>query len=375
MKVLFLPKYGPMAASSRYRMMQYFPYLKSHDIDCTVSSLFDDLYLEEKFTQGKTRPAAVLRAVSRRSAALLRARAYDLLVLQYEAVPYLPPLCEKYLAALGVPYVYDIDDAIFHNYDQSRYAAVRYFLGDKIRKFMAGAAGVMAGSEYLAAYAREVNPRVEVLPTVVDLTRYPPTPLPRPRKDEPLVIGWIGSPSTAVYLDDIAPALRALAAEGPVRLVLVGAGKPRTPGVPLQLLPWTESGEVDRLRRFDVGIMPLPDTPWARGKCGFKLIQYMACGLPVIASPVGENRLIVDHGVQGLWARTNEEWLLALRTLRDDAALRQSLGQAGRKRVEARYCMQVTAPRLLSALRAAHGTKEVRQPSRGRSEATHVSAP
>jgi glycosyltransferase involved in cell wall biosynthesis len=345
-----------MAASFRYRVMQYLPYLQSHGVRCTVSPLFDDRYLAGKFAHGRASPLSVVRAIARRVTALVRLGKYDLVVLQYEAMPFLPALCDKYLAARRMPYVYDFDDAIFHNYDQSRHALVRRLLSDKIGTVIRGAALVLAGSEYLADHARKNNPRVEVLPTVIDLSRYPESPARREPGDvEPFVVGWIGSPSTAEYLDAIAPALRSFAAETPMRLVLIGASRPRIPGVPLQLLPWTEQSEVERLRRFDVGIMPLPDTPWARGKCGFKLIQYMACGLPVIASPVGENRHIVEDGVNGLWARTPDEWLAALRLLRDDAALRARLGRAGRERVAARYCLQVTAPRLLSALLAAAG--------------------
>lgn len=365
MNVLFLPKYGPQAASARYRFLQYIPFLQARGVRCEVSPLFDDIYLARRFATGRPPPLQVAEALVRRVRAVIsaRARSYDLLVLHYEALPYAPPLLERLLRQQGTPYLYDYDDAIFHNYDQSR--LLRPFLKDKIREVIAGAAAVLAGSEYLADYARAVNRRVELLPTVIDLARYPMKDIAGDRdgagaEDRPFTVGWIGSPSTAAYLPAVAPALRALAQEGPLRLLLIGSGEVALPGLPcpgvtVEVRPWQEAREVEDLLELDVGIMPLPDTPWARGKCGFKLIQYMACGLPVVASPVGANRDIVRHGESGLLAQTETEWLAALRRLRADRALRAALGGAGRAEVAARYCLAVTAPRLLDVMQAAAG--------------------
>ena len=129
----------------------------------------------------------------------------------------------------------------------------------------------------------------------------------------------------------------------------VGRGSvPRStlPAVPTEHVPWTEAAEVAAIAEFDVGIMPLADEPWERGKCGYKLIQYMACGLPVVASPVGVNRQIVEHGVNGFLAETPTQWDEALRTLLADPALRQRMGQAGRQKVERQFSLQVTGPKV-----------------------------
>lgn len=369
MNVLFLPKYGPQAASARYRFLQYIPFLQARGVRCDVSPLFDDVYLTRRFATGRPPPLQVAEALLRRVRAVVsaRARSYDLLVLHYEALPYAPPILERLLRLQGTPYLYDYDDAIFHNYDQSR--LLRPFLKDKIREVIAGAAAVLAGSEYLADYAREVHRRVELLPTVIDLARYPRKDIDRDMGSEqsrPFTVGWIGSPSTAAYLPAIAPALRALAQEGPLRLLLIGSGEVALPGLPcpgatVEVRPWREEREVDDLLELDVGIMPLPDTPWARGKCGFKLIQYMACGLPVVASPVGANRDIVQDGESGLLAATEAEWLKSLRRLRADPGLRAALGRAGREAVAARYCLAVTAPRLFEVMRAAAGARAGRR--------------
>ena len=133
---------------------------------------------------------------------------------------------------------------------------------------------------------------------------------------------------------------------------VVGSGQIDLDGVPMSIIPWSEETEVDHIQDFDIGIMPLPDSQWEQGKCGYKLIQYMACGKPVVASPVGANRKIVEHGVNGFLAGSTEEWLEALTVLRDNSDLRKKMGTAGRKKVEKRYCIQVTARRLLSILQS-----------------------
>jgi glycosyltransferase involved in cell wall biosynthesis len=159
-----------------------------------------------------------------------------------------------------------------------------------------------------------------------------------------------GSSSTARYLRDIAPALARVCRDGRARVRLVGSGSVDLPGVPVEGVGWREETEVDEIRGFDVGIMPLPDAPWARGKCGFKLIQSMACGLPVVASPVGVNAEIVEDGGNGFLATTQDAWKAALMRLAGDEALRRRMGQAGRQKVEARYCLQVTAERLVAVV-------------------------
>jgi glycosyltransferase involved in cell wall biosynthesis len=191
------------------------------------------------------------------------------------------------------------------------------------------------------------------MPTVVDLDRYP-VGNDRVRHDV-FTVGWIGSPSTTRYLNEVQPALSTLSEGGKARLLLVGAEHISLDGVPIESRRWTEASEVQDVHDFDVGIMPLTDDPWSRGKCGYKLIQYMACGLPVIASPVGINNQIVEQGVNGFLAQTPDDWLHALTTLRDDVKLRARLGAAGRAKVEAQYTLQVTAPRLLTLLHEAAG--------------------
>jgi glycosyltransferase involved in cell wall biosynthesis len=348
--VLFLTKYARNGASSRYRTLQYLPYLEEAGFRCEVAPLFDQEYLEFKYRTGRAAVSDLVRAVIRRLKILITVRRYDLLVIEKELFPYCPAWIEAFLDKIGCPYVVDYDDALFHQYDMHRKSAIRSLYGKKISSVMRHASTVIAGNRYLAEYAQNANAKkIEILPTVVDLSRYSSNGLERFR-EHVFTVGWIGSPSTSKYLAMIASALREVCSGGRGRLLLIGSGPVSLPGVDVECVPWSEASEVELIRRCDVGVMPLLDSPWERGKCGLKLIQYMACGLPVVASPVGVNVSLVDHGVDGFLAADDVEWKYALRRLRGDEVLRSAMGRAGRAKVEQRYSLEVAAPVLASLL-------------------------
>ncbi len=350
MKLFFFTKYNRLGASSRYRSFQYQPAILAAGLEIDVSTLFDDAYLKYKYLHGRARLRDIFRSFGRRLWRVLSVQRGTVVFIEYEMMPYCPPLMEWWLAWRGCHMVLDYDDALFHQYDNHKNAWVRRILGKKIATVMRLASTVIVGNEYLANYARrESVARVVVIPTVVDLTKY------RVKEVEStssvFTIGWIGSPSTARYLNELAPALAQVCKGGRARVCLIGSGQINLPDVPVEVIDWHEDTEVDEIRRFDVGIMPLPDEPWSRGKCGFKLIQYMACGLPVVASPVGSNSEIVVDGLCGYLSKTTDEWVLALVALMTDAELRFQMGAAGRKRVEEKYCLAVTAPKFVKLLK------------------------
>lgn len=331
-KLLVLAKYDQRAASTRYRFTQYFPALEAAGHQPELSPLLAEDYLDARFA-GRIPVAPLLKAGLRRWNDLLRAGSFGTVVLNYEAFPYLPAIYERLLAT-QCPIVLDIDDAIFHRYDQT--PLMRAFFGNKIPRIAALSRVVIAGNEYLANYLRPYQRDVRVIPTVVDTSLY----LPGKKTGEGVpVIGWIGSPSTAEYLKAVLPVLREVADGKRARLVFVGAGaRSGTGGENTELREWAESREIADVQSFDIGIMPLPDDPWSRGKCGFKLVQYMACGLPVVASPVGVNSQIV--GKAGLLASSAEEWRNALLCLLESAAMRKELGEAARERAVGEYSLQ-----------------------------------
>lgn len=352
MKILLLPKYGSKAASCRYRFLQYIPYVESCGIKCTIAPLFDDDYLENRFRTGRNDIVDIVKAFVRFFMTMWHSHKYDLIVIHCELFPYLPPLFEKYFKLRKIKYIFDYDDAIFHKYDQSSNMIIRWLFSDKIATVIEGAKHVIAGNQYLADYAIKVNDNVEIIPTVVDIDKYPNSPSGQSSTDT-FTIGWIGSPSTAKYVEEIGAALSEICDDDNTKIILIGAGKVKLPGVNYKKLEWSEDSEINNLRLFDVGIMPLSDGPWERGKCGFKLIQYMACELPVIASPVGVNSVIVEDGRNGFLAKTIADWVRVLRFLRDDKEMRKRMGKAGRKKVEEQYCVQVTAPKFVVLMKKA----------------------
>lgn len=348
MNILLLCRYPRQGASSRLRSYQYLPELEKRGIQVTVSPLFSEDYLEVFYHSGRKRPADLLAAYWQRLKQLFKVKAYDLLWVEKELFPWLPAIAETSLDSLGIPFLVDYDDAIFHRYDQASSAWVRKLLGRKIDRVMASARLVTVGNDYLAERARVAGARrVMQLPTVVDTRRYS---LKTVDDSTPFTIGWIGSPTTVGYLELIHEPLQSLASERAIRLLVVGAEAEPIAGVSVENLSWSEATETELIQRFDVGVMPLADALWEQGKCGYKLIQYMASGLPVIASAVGVNRKLVEQGVNGYLAEGVEDWQKALKSLADDAHLRAEMGRMGRLKVEQHYSLEVMAPRLISAI-------------------------
>lgn len=345
MRIAAFTRYGPRAASTRQRFLQYFPALKAAGIEVEHFPLFDDDYVSA-LVEGDLYPRSkVAAAYARRLRWLAASQTADLLWVYIELLPYLPAAVER-LAAGGTRIVYDIDDAFFHAYDQSRDPLVRAVLGRKHGKLLDHAAACVCGNGYLREFAIGHCSLSIVVPTVVDTDQYVPVPS---NADRPLTIGWIGSPSTWVGVRPILPLLREMAAKHGARILVVGAGHAaRADHCPeMELRDWSNETEISDIQEMDIGIMPLLDRPFERGKSGYKLIQYMACRLPVVASPVGVNREIVKHGVNGFLASTENEWRDSFHLLLSSAALRKQFGSAGRSQAVESFSLASQAPNLI----------------------------
>lgn len=344
-RLLCAMRYGALGASSRLRLAQYRPWLERAGIATTERAFLSDRYVAALY-RGGPRLLPALGAYVRALRAPAAARSHDIMWIEKEYLPWLPYWLER--RAIGdTPYILDFDDAWWLRYERAP-APARFLLGQKFTGLLRGAALTVVANQTLYDWAAAQGAGgLLLLPTVVDLAHYPAVP---PAKGV-FTIGWIGTPLTAAYLAEIAAPLRALAAEAPLRLLIVGAPDADVPGVACEHLPWDERTEAGLIGRCHAGIMPLPDDDWARGKSGYKLIQYMAMGRPTVASPIGANRQIVLDGQTGFLAGSDDEWLAALRRLRDEPALRDALGAASRQRVEQHYCLDVTAPILVDAVR------------------------
>jgi hypothetical protein len=314
--------------------------------------LLDDRYVSGLASGATYSKAAVAGSYARRLGDLLSLSSYDALWVYAELFPYLPSVFESLACRSGKPIVYDFDDAFFHVYDNNPRRLVRAALGGKLESLLRGAAICCCGNAYLQDYAAGLCARTMILPTVVDTNVYRPLRL-EASSDTP-VIGWIGSPSTWVGVQSVLPVLRELAQSGAARVRVIGAGRKAEedyfPG--LEMVEWSEETEVEEVRRMDIGIMPLLDLPFDRGKSGYKLIQYMGCGLPVVASPVGVNREIVRNEATGYLATSEDEWRVSLRRLLEDPQLRFAMGVRARERAVADYSLVTHAPRLIEVFRS-----------------------
>lgn len=348
MEILLLSKYSKIGASTRLRTMQFIPHLEVAGISVFQQSLFDDSYLQKIYAKQRVPLFLLGKLFFERIVTIIKATSYDLVWIEYELIPYFPAWFEKLFNLLGVKYIVDYDDAIFHNYDLSQSKIIRNTLGRKIDKVMNKATVVVVGNDYLASRAQKANAKnIVYIPTVVDINRY------RVKEftvnDRP-VIGWIGSPSTQKYITQFFNVFKILSEKYDFVLRLVGATEDISrslPGINVEVLPWKEELESHYIESFDVGIMPLNDGPWERGKCGYKLIQYMACGIPVVASPVGVNSTIVMNNNCGFLAANDSDFYRYLEMLFNDDKLRKDMGISGREVVEKHYSLQSQSQNLI----------------------------
>ncbi len=347
-----LALYDDTSASTRVRLLQYQSSLVEYGFCCEVNFLLPSNGVLRSLVRMATSPMAcatlfstflaLIRSYVSRFQLLLKVKHFDLVIIHCEVFPFVPAFLEFFL--LKVPFVYDCDDAFYLRYRLGRFYWLRPLLGSKFDHLLTAAKAVTAGNADLAAYALRFSSNVTVLPSVVDTDNYRPDETPQTgQSSDPFTVGWIGSPSTAPYLQLLVEPLQQLARERYVRLLVVGGPAPAIAGVEVIEQPWSLEQEVPLIQQFDVGVMPLPDTPWSRGKCAYKLIQCMACGIPVVASRVGANVEVVPSEC-GLLAETPEEWLAAFRRLAAEPELRQRMSTASRLWVEERYSLRSALP-------------------------------
>ena len=349
MKILFLTKYTDLGPSSRMRTFQYLQYYKDAGIEYAVQPFFNDLYLKG-FYNGKRNYVNVVFCYLKRLALFFTVIKYDKIYIEKELFPYFPSIFESLLSFLKKKYIVDYDDAIFHNYDRSTQFLVKGLLKNKIDNVMKNADVVIVGNEYLAKRALGAGAkRIEIIPTVIDLRKYQ---YQVNNNEDRIVVGWIGTKSTFdKHLVSIKDWLIKAQELLNIELHIIGITETNVfLGPHVKWIPWSEETEVADLSNIDIGIMPLINSPWEEGKCAYKIVQYLACGKPVIASNVGMNSELCVNGQTGFLADSEADFLDALQLLINDKELRKKMGMNGRALIEQKYNMQVTSKELIKIL-------------------------
>jgi glycosyltransferase involved in cell wall biosynthesis len=275
-------------------------------------------------------------------------------VVHREAFPFGGAIVERALAATGCPIVFDFDDAIYLPNVGGEAGSLARLLRrpEKTARIISLSSVVIAGNETLKHYASSYNDNIAVIPTPVDTDHFRPPP--EPALSDSIVIGWIGSNTTAPYLQMVEPALEELSRRHPNLELRIVGGSYQPAAVPhVSLRRWGLESELRELHGFDIGIMPMPDTEWTRGKCGFKTLFYMSVGLPSVSSPVGITTEIIQDGVNGYLASSTRQWVDRLGALIEDIETRRRIGQAGRQTVEEKFSLHTQAPRLLEVIEQA----------------------
>jgi len=342
LKVCCLLLAPPACPSSRYAVYNLIPYMRDYGVDVEVLPFYSPRAYGRISQRHKLLEKAALIGWGylKRVAHLVAAGRSDAVWIHRFAAPVGTDLFGSTVKALGKPLVFGYDDAVY--LARGKANRIRSWFGSwrDIDNLVANSDYVLARNQSLGDHARMYNSNVLVLPAAIDVTLYDRvlSQVSRAKRDDgALTIGWIGTPSSAPYLELVRPVLETLGQEGPIELRLIGGDMPDVENIAIKRICWQQATEIEELCQVDVGIAPLPDDEWARGKSGLKVVQYMGCGLPVVASAVGPHLDLVESGQQGFLAGTEKEWLKALRTLRDNESLRLKMGTAGRQKVRREY--------------------------------------
>lgn len=350
-KIVFIAPYPKDGApSQRFRFEQYLTILKEQGHEVHVASFFSEKGWKKLYREGGTLSKAmtIIGSMLRRFFFLFTLGKYDHIFIHREAAMIGPPVFEWIIAkVLRRSFIYDFDDAIWlPNYSESNAKFHRLKMYRKVNKIMKWASKITAGNAYLADYAKQFNSKVEVIPTTIDLQNLhklggnPDQAVP--------VIGWTGTHTTAQYLQDLLPVLDELIKENSFIFRVISNQAPDFERPYLDFVKWNKETEIEDLATFNIGVMPLIEDEWSKGKCGFKGLQYMALGIPAVMSPVGVNCTIVQNGKNGYLCSDKDSWYTTLRQLLSDSTLRKTIGSSGKQTVIDDYSVESNATKYLN---------------------------
>ncbi len=342
-RILFITPYPyNNAPSQRFRFEQYLEVLKEAGIEYELKPFLSKKAWGVVYKKGNfwRKSYYILKGIIKRMVLLFSIGKYHYVFIHRESSPVGPPFFEWILSKLlKKKFIYDFDDAIWlPNYRQENKLWNHLKNYSKISKIIAYADKIVAGNDFLKRYAEQFNSNVVLIPTTIDTEKV--HNILTNHEVEKVKIGWTGSHTTIKYLDDMIPVLRELEKEREFEFIVISNQKPDFKLKSFRFVPWNIETEIKDLSQIQIGIMPLLDTNWARGKCGFKALQYMALGIPAVASPVGVNLKIIKNGENGFLCSNHQEWKEKLTRLLDDSELRKRMGEKGRAFIEANYSVQ-----------------------------------
>lgn len=343
-KIAFICPYPPdTAPGQRFRYEQYFDILKQAGFQYGIFAFLDqktyNILYKRRFYLLKT--FGILKGFIKRIIHLLKLIKYSYVFIFREATPIGPPIVEWIISKiLRKKIIYDFDDAIWlPNTSESNKIITRIKCHWKVASICNWAYKVSCGNEYLYEYAKRFNPGVILNPTTIETVDHHNKLKDQSRVlgTEKIVIGWTGTHSTLTHLDIIFPVIRYLEAKYDFEFMVISDKEPDFHTKSLVFKKWIKSTEIQDLLKINIGLMPLKDTQWAKGKCGLKALQYMSLGIPAVVSPVGVNKQIVDDGVNGFTCNSESEWIDKIEILINDSKLRAEFGRLSREKVVKYY--------------------------------------
>lgn len=352
-RILFIASHRPdRSPSQRYRFEQYFAFLEKNGFSCELSYIInanDDLYF---YSPGHffRKLWILLKSFYIRWKDVRRYKDYDIVFVQREAIMVGLTWFERKIRGSKAKYIFDFDDSIWLM-DTSAGNKKYEWMKDpeKTARNIRHAHLVLAGNQYLADYAHHYNDHVRVIPTTIDTDVHKPLSV----KKDKIVIGWSGSLTTIKHFEYAVDFLKVIKQKYPqVEICVISDDIYKNPDLEVTGIKWNAASEVESINHFSIGIMPLPNDEWAKGKCGLKGLSYMACEVPTIMSPVGVNAEIIEHGKNGFLASTTEEWFKCLSQLIEDADLRERMGKAARQTVIEKYSVRSQQQNYLEAFRS-----------------------
>lgn len=357
MKILALvPAIFNTTPGQRFRIEKWVEHLKTSGIEVTFSPFENRKLREVLYKPGfvLTKGILVFQAFLKKILEIPKWRQFDAVYIYREAAYVGPPFLEWIIFMMGIPIIYDFDDAIWLQDASSKNRNWNWLRCSwKTAWICRISAAVIVGNAYLADYAKKYNQKVHIVPTVIDTHYHTPRKFPTIDKNHTVIIGWTGSLTTLPYLQQVHHVLQILKQRYAIVFHVIGADHYSIKDVPTVAKPWNAETEIKELQAFDIGIMPLTDDCWSQGKCGFKILQYMATGIPAVASDVGMNKKIIQEGVNGYLVSSENQWIEKLSKLIEDAALRKQMGAEGRRMIEETFSLVQWLPAISNILKDA----------------------